>query len=235
MSHIFERTFTVSVPPARAWRAFTDPDDLEIWFAERFEAGGADSESESTGAGGRMHFQPTDVVPNERLAYKQWAESPESGMVTTVVFEATELGTRITFTQAGFGGPTRFGSEPVNRGMWETLDDLILWLEHGIAYPRHRDVRARAGLGAEFARVPGGIGVTRVNDRSFAAEVDMRPGDVLLQLGHGPVFDHSDIAFFVRDHEVGDEVEVVLGRAGQVLRKQGRLGVVEPVAWTLPV
>ena len=82
-----------------------------------------------------MHFAPTEVTPNERLSYRQWAESPDAGIEVTVVFEANERGTRITFTQAGFGGPTRFTSEPVHRGMDETLEDLVLWLEHGIALP----------------------------------------------------------------------------------------------------
>ena len=235
MSTTFERTFTVSVPPERAWRAFTEPAELEIWFAERFESGGEDSTSDASSVGGPMHFEPTEVIPSERLAYRQWAESPDAGIEVTVVFEATERGTRITFTQAGFGDPTRFTTEPVHRGMEETLQDLVLWLEHGIAFPRHRDVKARAGLGAEFARVPGGLGVTRVEDDTFAGEVGMRPGDVLLQLGHGPVFDHGDVHFFTRDHEEGDEVDVIFARAGEVHRMRGRLGAVAPIAWTLPV
>lgn len=235
MSETFERTFTVSVPPARAWSAFTEPAELEIWFAERFEGGGPDATSDAVGPGGEMHFAPTEFVPSERLAYRQWAESPESGINVTVVFEATETGTRITFTQAGFGDPTRFTSEPVHRGMEETIQDLVLWLEHGIAFPRHRDVKARAGIGAELVRVPGGLGVVRVDDDAFAGEVGMRPGDVLLQLGHGPVFDHSDVHFFTRDHQEGDEVDVVFARAGEVRRGRGRLGAFAPAAWTLPV
>ena len=70
---------------------------------------------------------------------------------------------------------------------------------------------------------------------SAATRVGMQPGDVLLQLGHGSVFDHSDVAFFVRDHEEGDDVDVVFARAGEVHRGRGRLGAVVPVAWTLPV
>jgi len=235
MSATFERTFTVSVPPARAWRAFTEPEELEVWFAERFEAGGTDATSDSLGVGGPMHFQPTEVVPSERLSYRQWAETPDAGIDVTVVFEATEHGTRITFTQAGFGGPTRFTTEHVNRGMYETLEDLVLWLEHGIAFPRHRNVRARSGIGADFARVPGGLGVTTVERDSFAERVGMEPGDVILQLGHGPIFDHADVNFFSRDHEEGDEVDVVFARAGEVRRGRGHLGAVAPIAWTLAV
>jgi len=235
MAGVFERTFTVSVPPPRAWQAFTDPEDIEVWFAERFESGGSEGTSESVGTGGHMHFEPTEVVPNERLVYRQWAESPDAGIVTTVVFEAAQHGTRITFTQAGFGDPTRFMTEPVQRGMNETLDDLILWLDHGIAFPRHRDLRARASVGADLARVPGGLGVTRVEAGSFADRVGLRPGDVLLQLGHGPVFDHGDVAFFQRDHDEGDEVDVVYARQGEVHRELGRLDAFRMPSWTLPV
>lgn len=235
MSGTFERTFTVSVPPPRAWSAFTEPQELEVWFAERFDSGGVDATSDALSVGGPMHFAPTEFVPNERLAYRQWAESPDAGIEVTVVFEAVDRGTRITFTQAGFGDPTRFTTEPVHRGMEETLEDLVLWLEHGIAFPRHRDITARAGLGAEFARVPGGLGVVRVDDGAFAAEVGMLPGDVLLQLGHGPIFDHPDVRFFVSDHEAGEEVDVVFARAGDVRRARGRLTAAAPIAWTLPV
>jgi uncharacterized protein YndB with AHSA1/START domain len=235
MSNTFERTFTVSVPPTRAWRAFTEPEEIEVWFAERFESSDGDGASEAISVGGPMHFEATEVVPNERLAYRQWAETPESGIVTTVVFEAVEHGTRITFTQAGFGSPNRFGSEPVRRGMWETLDDLILWLDHGIAYPRHRDVRARAGLGAEFARVPGGLGVTSVTGDSFASRVGLQPGDVVLQIGRGAVYDHADVAFFVRDHDAGEEVDIVFGRSGEVRHARGRLGAFRMSPWSQPV
>ena len=230
----FERTFTVSVPPARAWRAFTDPEDIEVWFAERFDTDGKGT-SEASSVGGRMHFEPTEVVPSERLVYKQWAENPESGIITTVVFEAADHGTRITFTQAGFGDPNRFGTEPTHRGMYETLDDLILWLDHGIAFPRHRDVRARASLGAEFARVPGGLGVTRVEAGSFAERVGMHPGDLVLQLGHGAVYDHADIAFFSRDHDEGDDVDIVFARGGDVHRARGQLDPFVMGTWALPV
>jgi uncharacterized protein YndB with AHSA1/START domain len=32
MSGTYERTFTVSVPAARAFQAFIDPADLEVWL-----------------------------------------------------------------------------------------------------------------------------------------------------------------------------------------------------------
>ena len=229
---LYERTFTVSVPPARAFRAFTDPAEIEVWFAERFEQG--DEVSESAGVGGHMHFEPTEVVPGKLLAYRQWAESPDAGIETAVVFEDIENGTRITFTQSGFGGPTRFGSEEVNGGMDETLADLVLYLEHGVHFARHRDVRARGAVGARFKRVPGGLAVSEVARDSFASDVGMEPGDILLQLGGASVFDHPDVAFFQRDHEAGEKVAAVYAHGTEVRRVQGRLRRFEMEAWEVP-
>jgi uncharacterized protein YndB with AHSA1/START domain len=234
MSGTYERTFTVSVPAARAWRAFTDPKDLEVWFAERFESGGEDDISSAESVGGTMHFEPIDVQPPELLRYRQWAESPESGIEVTVVFEADEHGTRITFTQAGFGGPTRFQSDEVHNGMNETLDDLILYLEHGVHFARHRDLRAHGSLGAHFHSVPGALRVESVSAHGFAADVGMRVGDLLLQLGRVAVFDPSDVACFLRDHVTGEEVDVIFARDAELIRARGRLSEIEPALWALP-
>jgi predicted metalloprotease with PDZ domain len=184
--------------------------------------------------GGEMHFDPIEVVPGKLLQYRQWAQSPDAGIETTVVFEDVEHGTRITFTQVGFGGPTRFGSEEVNRGMDETLADLVLYLEHGVHFARHRDVRSRSGLGAMFKRVPGGLGVTEVAGDSFASDIGIQPGDILLQLGGGSVFDHPDVIFFTRDHEAGEEVDAVYAHDKEVRRVRGRLRPFQMRAWEVP-
>ena len=38
MSSDYEKTFSVRVPPERAFRAFTDPNELEQWFTPKFDA-----------------------------------------------------------------------------------------------------------------------------------------------------------------------------------------------------
>ena len=38
MSSEYEKTFSVHVPPERAFRAFTDPNELEQWFTPKFDA-----------------------------------------------------------------------------------------------------------------------------------------------------------------------------------------------------
>ena len=138
-----------------------------------------------------MHFEPIEVVPGKLLSYRQWAESPDAGIETTVVFEDIEHGTRVTARRQDSAGRTRFGSQEVNRGMDETLADLVLYLEHGVHFARHRDVKARVGLGALFTRVPGGLAVSEVAPDSFATDAGLEPGDIVLQLGGGSVFDRS--------------------------------------------
>jgi uncharacterized protein YndB with AHSA1/START domain len=225
----YERTFTVSVPPARAFRAFTDPADIEVWFAERFSTN--DGRSNADTVGGEMHFDPVEVVPGELLHYHQWAEQPDRGLDVTVTFEATETGTRITVTQSGFGGPTRFTNHATHRGMDEAYADLVLYLERGIPFARHRDAPARAEVGADFVEVPGGLAVAHVLANSFAAEAGLEPGDVMLTLDDAPVFDHHEIAFVQRAYREGDELEVRFARDGVVHTGRGRLGVFEKLPW----
>ena len=38
MSSDYEKSFSVRVPPERAFRAFTDPNELEQWFTPKFDA-----------------------------------------------------------------------------------------------------------------------------------------------------------------------------------------------------
>ncbi len=42
MSSEYEKTFSVRVPPEQAFRAFTDPNELEQWFTPKFDADAED-------------------------------------------------------------------------------------------------------------------------------------------------------------------------------------------------
>jgi uncharacterized protein YndB with AHSA1/START domain len=227
----YERTFSVSVPVARAWSAFTDPAELEIWFSHRFDADTDERRAVAETPGGAVGFAVTEFVEGERLGYRQWAASPETGIEVTVVFEAVDRGTRITMTQAGFGSGSILGSDAVHRGMDETLADLVLYLEHGIRYARHRDLVQRSSLGAVLAEVPGAVRVEDVVDGAWAQQAGMRAGDLLVALGRAPVFDLSDIAFFLREHEPEEETDVVFARAGELRRGTGRLAPPERLAF----
>ena len=129
MGDIFERTFSVSVPPARAWRAFMDPAELEVCLRN----------------GSRAAVPTRSPTPWHRArgSSRHWAESPDDGIELTVVFEATENGKRSTRPlKTSCCGSSTASPSPV------------------IA-----NLKSRAGVGAEFARVPGGLGVTRGGGR----------------------------------------------------------------------
>jgi uncharacterized protein YndB with AHSA1/START domain len=219
---IYERTFAVSVPVERAWRAFTDPKELEVWFAKSFDAADPD-EFSAAGPGGQVGFELLEAVPEEKLRYKQWAATPDAGIDVTVTFEAVAGGTRITMTQAGFGAPSVFTSDTVHQGMDETLADLVLYLEHGVRFPRHRDLQGTSMVLADLHSVPGAVRLGTVPPESGAAGAGLQAGDLVLQLGDGAVFGLSDVAFFCREHDAGQEVDIVWARAGEVHRGRLRL------------
>jgi uncharacterized protein YndB with AHSA1/START domain len=227
MSDDYEKTFSVHVPPERAFRAFTDPNELEQWFTPKFDAdaeeGAPGVQAQAESPGGDVHFEVTQIKGDELLCYRQWAADPETGVDVTVVFEPVEGGTRITVTHAGFGGDSILGSDSVRNGMFENYADLILYLDHGVSYPRHRDITSEAWLGAMFLDAGPGAEVADVEAGGFADEVGLRPGDILLQLGAGAVFGNREVMFFLREHRVGDEVAAVWAHDGSVRRGTGRL------------
>jgi uncharacterized protein YndB with AHSA1/START domain len=227
MTSDYEKTFSVRVPPERAFRAFTDPRELEQWFTRKFDADAeeraAGVKADASGPGGQVHFEVTQIKDDELLCYRQWAASPETGIDVTVVFEPVEGGTKITVTHAGFGGDSILGTDMVRNGMNENYADLVLYLEQGVAFPRHRDHMATCSLGAQILDTPAGAEVAELAPGEFAEEVGLRPGDVIVQLGTGVVFGNREVAFFLREHDVGDEVEVLWVRDGKVLHGTGRL------------
>jgi uncharacterized protein YndB with AHSA1/START domain len=223
MTSKYERTFSVSVPVERAWRAFTDPADLEQWFTTSFDEGD-DGRSTAASPGGPVGFEVVEADPRARLRYRQWGATPERGIDVTIVFESDESGTKITMTQSGFGGETIFESDEVHNGMDETLADLVLYLDYGIAVPRHRDMATNASLGAVLRAHAAGPLVGAVNADGFAGDAGLQPGDLLVQLGRAPMFRIADVACFLRLHEVGDDVEVGFVRNGAVHRSHASLG-----------
>jgi uncharacterized protein YndB with AHSA1/START domain len=227
MSSDYERTFSVRVQPERAFRAFTDPDELEQWFTPKFDAdaqeGAPGVQAEAASPGGQVHFEVTQIKDDELLCYRQWAADPNTGIDVTVVFEPVEGGTKITVTHAGFGGDSILTSDSVRNGMLENFADLVLYLEHGVSFPRHRDMASKAWLGAMFLDAGAGPEVAEIESGGFAEQAGMQPGDILLVLGRGPVFGNREVMFFLREHDVGDTVEAVWARDGKVLRGTGRL------------
>lgn len=221
----YERQFSVSAPVDRAWNAMTDPEELEVWFAGRFESGGLDANSQAETIGGPVGFQVLEFDVHEKLRYRQWAASPDRGIDVTVVFESTETGTRITFTASGFGGESVFQTDSTRRGMDEALADLVTYLNRGISFTRHKDNPARGWLGLRLAETFEGGVVDDIEPGSCADRLGLRTGDLILHLGGASVFSNAEMAFFQRTHEPGDEVEVVWARGNELMRGREKLGV----------
>jgi uncharacterized protein YndB with AHSA1/START domain len=227
MSSDYERTFSVRVPPERAFRAFTEPDELEQWLTPKFhvdaDAGAPGVKAEAESPGGQVHFEVTQIKDDELLAYRQWAADPDTGIDVTVVFEPVEGGTKITVTHAGFGGDSILTSDSVRNGIAESYADLILYLEYGVSFPRHRDMASKAWLGATFRDAGAGAEVDDVESGGFADQAGLQPGDLVVQLGNGAVFGNRELMFFLREHDVGDEAQAVWARNGGIHRGSGRL------------
>lgn len=110
---VLERDY--AAPVDRVWAAFADPDVKKQWFgpdeiedpevSEDFRVGGV-AVNNGTMEGRRSEFRAlyTDIVDRERIVYSydMWSDGVHaSTSITTVLFEATGTGTRLTFTEQG--------------------------------------------------------------------------------------------------------------------------------------
>ncbi|HET6529202.1 MAG TPA: SRPBCC domain-containing protein [Actinoplanes sp.] len=215
----FEKTFTLAVPVAKAWQAFTDPELIEVWLSGKIDE--ADVQP-----GGRIAWAPdeygqlvwdiVEVDPQRRLVYREGPGILPAATEVTVTFEEASAGTRLTVTQAGFGEGVDWAAqiEGVGLGWVQTLAALDLFLRTGVRLDRF--FTFRSDLGVEADDVLAGPIVRSVADGSFAAAAGLAPGDIIVRLGAAPIFDRSDIWLFTREHTVGEEVEIGYVRDGAV-------------------
>ncbi len=75
--------------------------------------------------------------------------------------------------------------------------------------------RVRVGTLPDYSRESGGMGIAGVRDGSPAARAGIRGGDVLIRFGLHEIDDVYGYMYALADHEPGDEVEVVVLRAGE--------------------
>lgn len=109
-----ERTYPAT--PARAFRAWADPESKARWFACHddwraeghaldFREGGSERLDTYPSGGGPVHAYRAhyyDIVPDERIVYAYdmyLGETRISVSLATVRFEAVAGGTRLTFTE----------------------------------------------------------------------------------------------------------------------------------------
>lgn len=112
---VLERDYPV--PLERVWEAFADPAVKARWWGgaefvilektDDFRLGGGDTELSRYGADGpigRYESRYTDIVEHERIvfSYDMWlADAHASTSLVTIVFEPTDAGTRLIYTEQG--------------------------------------------------------------------------------------------------------------------------------------
>src|SRR5262245_17174355 len=95
MSGRWQRTFEVSVPVERVWRALTDPAERAA-LRQPVEGARPDPNAE-------LVPEVLELEPMKRLRWAQQGGTLPERMEFTVVFEATDGGSRFTVTRCGFG------------------------------------------------------------------------------------------------------------------------------------
>jgi uncharacterized protein YndB with AHSA1/START domain len=225
MSGTYERTFSVSVPVERAWRACTHPEELARWFFT--PTGHEGDESRFDLYGEEVAFTILEVDAPSRLRYRN-AGGPALGrpgpIETCMTFEATDSGTRITIVHSGFGDGDDWATalESVSRGADETVADLILYLETGVGFPRHPVERSYHGIRAR--EVPAGLVVHAVEPDAYGARLGLEPGDLLVEVGGAAVFGYRELWTVTRLLAAGQEATAQWIRDGELHQGSAVLG-----------
>jgi uncharacterized protein YndB with AHSA1/START domain len=219
-----DRTFSVSVPLDRAWQAMTDPAEIAQWFFSPLGEGSTPDGFDLFGT--KTEIEVLEVEPLQRFRYSETGgpvPKLNDYAEVTVTFEDEGSGTRITITRSGFGdGPDWDAAiELVGRGLEESIADFVLYVETGVSYPRHPAHGSYSGI-AGFD-TPAGLLVRSVEPGGFGANLGLAPGDLLVELGGAAMFGHRELIFFMREHEVGEQVDAAWVRDGQLCRARAEL------------
>ncbi len=222
MSGKWQRTFEVSVPVERVWRAFTDPEERARLAAP---------------AGARPDPNPgepklLEVVPMQRLRWAQEVATLPERAEFTVVFESTEHGSRFTVTRYGFGEgeDADVFSESNGLGFEHGFRDLVFYLETGQVPHRHYFGCSRSCTGMTYAERDWGVEVLRVSPGGFGAQAGLARGDRLLRVGGAPIYTRADLWLLNVEHASGRELEVEFVRGRERMRGSGRLSPTEASA-----
>jgi uncharacterized protein YndB with AHSA1/START domain len=236
VSRDVQRTFSVAVPVERVWHAMTDPGALNEWyFPFRIEADGS-TRTEILGA--ERTSEVVELDPPHRLRTRttdrgdvHWPRLPPHTREMTIVLEASTSGTRVTITHSGFGDGEEWDQVlgATSRGIDESIADLVCYLTTGVGVRRHPQTGAGFhGIGARDT--PAGLEVISVQPNTFAAQLGLEPGDLLVELNGAAVFGFSELNFFNREHNPGDHLDAAWVREGKLLRGTAELGARLPVA-----
>lgn len=230
------RTFSVSVPRERAWHAMTDVGEMAKWFFPPVGAHPVPDGFDLYGTETKMEVLEVDAP--RKLRYSDvGGPVPKVGDCgeVTVTFEDEGTGTRITITRSGFGDGPEWDAafEAVGFGLDESIADFILYVEHGVSYPRHPK-GARSSVGIAGVTSGGGLEVRVVEPGGYGDDVGLRSGDLLVELDGGPVESFRQVTFVQRARAAGEMVEAVWARAGELHRGSAVLPPWHPIVWPMP-
>jgi len=215
MSTAWQRTFEVSVPVERTWRAFT-----KILEREREQPNGAPPDPN---AGVRRRV--LELEPMRRMRWSTEGGSLPERCEVTVVFESSATGSRFTVTRCGFGEgeDADVFSESNALGFERGFMDLVLEIETGVAPMRHYFGVNESTTGVMYIERDWGLEVLTVKPDSFGAEVGLARGDRLVRIAGAAIYTRADVWTLIDEHEPGTELEVEFVRAGQLARGRGKL------------
>ena len=212
MSRKWQRTFEVSVPVERVWRAFTE---------ESRELGAAPAGARPDPNAG-LAPKLLEVQPLKLLRWEQSGGTLPDRAEFTVVFESTDRGSRFTVTRCGFGeGEDADVFAESNALGWECgFMDIVLYLETGHAVKRHYFGSFASATGVVYAERDWGLEVLQVRPGAFGAEAGLQRGDRLVRLGGVSVYTRANVWTLLEEHVPGTEVEVefIRGRERRVAR-----------------
>jgi uncharacterized protein YndB with AHSA1/START domain len=217
-----EKVFTVAVPRARVWRAFTDSHERSQWEAEVYEIDPV--------PGGKVHWilpgieahgVVEEVEPYERLSHRE-GDGPHGGSLITVTLEDAGTGTKVTITHAGFGDGWDEWFEGTSLGWSHAIADLVCYLTTGVAARRFNAGMRSPGM--TMRDTLAGVVVDDVQPDGLAAGAGLATGDLLLELGGVTVFTISDVWVVMRRARDGEVLEVVAVRDGGRVTGSGAAG-----------
>ena len=220
MSGSYRAAFEVKAPLDRLWRAFTDPGERARLFAPP-EHAKEDSAPYTQ--------KVLEVQHLELLKWSQEDEHLADRAEFTVLFEATEQGSRFTVIRESFGEgeEANIFAESNGLGWSHGFRDLVLYLETGQIVKRHYYGVSASCTAMLYAERDWGIEVRKVQPGGFADQAGLQPDDRLVRLAGVPIYTREDVWLLVTEHEPGKEIEVDFIRGEKLMSGKGRLSDLE--------
>ena len=211
MSDEFKTTITIEVAPAAVWKALTER-TVEGDDGVHYVLAGFPSFQPLPIPG--ASFTELEVEPGKLLRVRKDHE-PCKGSEVAVQLEKADTGTKLTIVQSGFGAFLDIVGRNVVFGHgYEIVEDLALYLEHGLIVPGSS---WGVFFGATTAQRPLALELARVDPGGFAEKAGLSCGDLLLTLNGIRVRDTRQLSTVLATIRPGTEAEVTVIRAHQLV------------------